>query len=231
HRAGPARRPAVLFLSVRPSAFSARQTVLTLAARPSRPRSSASVASGRARTSARRRSAWAAHPGAGRRGARAATAPVSRRRCFSRRTQDSLTRYFAAAARVPRPASQSASTRSRKSIEYARMAGPPGPAIVLRNSPADRYTPTQPALGGSQLLQPSTHLQPDKPLAQGEILIHRQCDDVIRHIDCQYSSTALVRESGCFPAGIPLQCAEEERAVLQVAREPLRAKTFRIQPR
>src|SRR5262249_36164739 len=146
HRAGPARRPAVLFLSVRPSAFSARQTVLTLAARPSRPRSSASVASGRARTSARRRSAWAAHPGAGRRGARAATAPVSRRRCFSRRTQDSLTRYFAAAARVPRPASQSASTRSRKSIEYARMAGPPGPGIVLRNPPADRYPPTQTAL-------------------------------------------------------------------------------------
>ena len=38
------------------------------------------------------------------------------------RTQDSLTRYFWASALVLIPTSLSASTRSRKSIEYACMA-------------------------------------------------------------------------------------------------------------
>lgn len=54
-----------------------------------------------------------------------ATRPVSRRVCLRRRTHASLTAYFAATARVPAPASQSARTLTRKSIEYARIAPPP----------------------------------------------------------------------------------------------------------
>jgi len=45
--------------------------------------------------------------------------------CLRRRTQDSLTRYLAATAREPDPASQSAGTRSRRSAEYARIGSPP----------------------------------------------------------------------------------------------------------
>jgi hypothetical protein len=45
----------------------------------------------------------------------------ARRRCFRRRTHDSLTRYLVATARVSSFASQSASTRCRGSIEYASL--------------------------------------------------------------------------------------------------------------
>ena len=48
---------------------------------------------------------------------RVATSPVSRRRCFSSRTHDPLTRYFAATSAAFIPASLSRSARSRRSIE------------------------------------------------------------------------------------------------------------------
>ena len=55
---------------------------------------------------------------------RGATSPVSRRRCFKSRTHDPLTRDFAATSAAFIPASLSRSTRSRRSIEEARI-GPP----------------------------------------------------------------------------------------------------------
>ena len=64
------------------------------AAVPSRSRYSPAVRSGLARTTCRRRSASAASTGVGPgRAVRGATSPVSRRRCFSRRTQAALTDY------------------------------------------------------------------------------------------------------------------------------------------
>ena len=48
---------------------------------------------------------------------RGATSPVSRRRCFSSRTHDPLTRYFAATSAAFIPASLSRCARSRRSIE------------------------------------------------------------------------------------------------------------------
>jgi hypothetical protein len=72
-------------------------------------------------------SAWVTHPGVRPPAwAAGATRPDARRFCLSRRTQDALTRYLVATARVAVPASQSARTRSRKSIEYARMGVPVG---------------------------------------------------------------------------------------------------------
>jgi hypothetical protein len=59
------------------------------------------------------------------RGERGATDPSSRRRCLSRRTQAGLTEYLAATAFAPIPASQSLSTRVRRSIEYGVMAPSP----------------------------------------------------------------------------------------------------------
>src|SRR5262245_14487208 len=50
--------------------------------------------------------------------------PVSRRRCLIRSTQARLTAYFAATSLDGRPASESRSTRVRKSIEYGAMASP-----------------------------------------------------------------------------------------------------------
>ncbi len=50
--------------------------------------------------------------------------PASRRRCFNRRTHDGLTENVAATSSAPAPASQAFNTRSRKSIEYARIAPP-----------------------------------------------------------------------------------------------------------
>ena len=46
-----------------------------------------------------------------------AVEPVSRRRCFRRRTHEALTRYLAATSSAAMPASQSASTRARRSGE------------------------------------------------------------------------------------------------------------------
>ena len=48
---------------------------------------------------------------------RGATSPVSRRRCFSSRTHDPLTRYFTATSAAFIPASLSSRARSRRSIE------------------------------------------------------------------------------------------------------------------
>ena len=100
------------------SARRARQTVGTLAGVARASFSSASVRSGCAAISAakvcrcgssmqRRPCRWT----------RGATSPVSRRRCFSSRTHDPLTRYFAATSAAFIPASLSRSTRSRRSIE------------------------------------------------------------------------------------------------------------------
>lgn len=89
---------------------------------PSRWRNSARVASGSARTRSRTRASCGAsvtgRPGLGGRGA---SDPVAFCRCLSRRTQDSLTEYFCATAGAFSPARQSAHTRLRKSIEYARI--------------------------------------------------------------------------------------------------------------
>jgi hypothetical protein len=52
---------------------------------------------------------------------RGAISPDSRRRCFTRRTHDALTRYFSATASAVIPTSLSCSTRVRKSIEYAAI--------------------------------------------------------------------------------------------------------------
>ncbi|MDR3619729.1 MAG: hypothetical protein P4L85_10300 [Paludisphaera borealis] len=73
---------------------------------------------GASRAEARSASACSAHFGAGPCPyTRGAVSPVSRRRGFMRRTQLGLTRYFAVTSAVGGPASQSASTRSRKSAE------------------------------------------------------------------------------------------------------------------
>src|SRR5439155_12212969 len=74
---------------------------------------------------------------------------ASRRRCLSRRTQDGLTRYFWATAEVAVPASQSASTRSRRSIEYGFMAHLQEVPSVLPHRRQSRYTNLETALNGN----------------------------------------------------------------------------------
>src|SRR5262249_10978375 len=119
------RRPEDFFFTVRPRRHTARQRVARLTASPSRAFSSARVASGASRTAARIRAASASRAAVRRPCRRGATSPVAARRCLSRRTQAALTRYFRATAAVVISASQSANTRSRRSIEYARITSPP----------------------------------------------------------------------------------------------------------
>ena len=103
------------------------------------------MASGAATTAARMASAWATQAGVRpAAGAAGAARPVSRRVCLSRRTQDTLTRDLAATAGAAMPASESASTRSRRSIEYARIDGPP--ATTVHKPARQRYTGSGTAL-------------------------------------------------------------------------------------
>ena len=96
----------------------ALQSVEMPRSRPRRRRCSSRVASGASRTDSAIRSAWGAHLGGEPwRCGVGAVEPVSRRRCFRRRTQAGLTLYLAAASRQDIPASQSASTRWRRSAE------------------------------------------------------------------------------------------------------------------
>src|SRR5262249_32702484 len=114
---------------------------------PRRSRNSARVASGSARTNSRSRASCAART-TGRPGlfGRGAIDPVAFCRCLSRRTHDSLTRYFAATVGVVMPAWQSATTRSRRSIEYARIGTPPQDSSVVPERIAWRYTIPETAL-------------------------------------------------------------------------------------
>ena len=107
---------------------------------PSRCRSSAGVASGSSRTNSRTRASCGART-AGRPalGGSRASDPVALCRCLSRRTQDSLTEYFRAAAGVFIPAWQSAHTRSRRSIEHARIGTPQRGPSVPPEPEASRY--------------------------------------------------------------------------------------------
>ena len=124
-----------LFSSGRSRRATALQTVGTLAAHPhraaSRSRSSASVASGCARTSAAStRHARPATVGAGPpdRGL-AAIDPVPRRRASSLVMNDTLTpNRSAISGSDSDPSSRAATTRSRKSSEYAFMANLTGHA-------------------------------------------------------------------------------------------------------
>ena len=54
-------------------------------------------------------------------GDRGVTSPVSRRRCFRRRTHDALTWYLSATASAFIPWALSRNARVRKSIEYAAI--------------------------------------------------------------------------------------------------------------
>src|SRR5207244_3027257 len=81
-------------------------------------------------------------------GGRGASDPVAFCRCLSRRTHDWLTEYFWATAGVFIPAWQSANTRSRRSIEYARIGTPPQDSSVVPEHNAWRYTIPETALEG-----------------------------------------------------------------------------------
>jgi hypothetical protein len=96
--------------------------------RPNRWRNSARVASGAARTNSRIRTSCGAKD------------PVAFCRGLSRRTQDALTEDFYATAGAFSPAWQSAHTRSRKSIEYARIGGSESGSPSYPN-PSRRPTP------------------------------------------------------------------------------------------
>jgi hypothetical protein len=100
-------------------------------------------------TRARRRSSWpASFLAGGCPEGRGAISPVSRRRCLSRRTQDALTRCFSATSAVLSPASQSANTRTRKSIEYAFIAITRDFARNTYLTTVNRYSSLQNALAG-----------------------------------------------------------------------------------
>ena len=121
----PCSNGRTVFLTVRPRARTARQTVGTLAGVARASFRSASVRSGCAAISAAK--VWSCGSSMPRRPCRwtrGAPSPVSRRRCFSSRTHDPLTRYCAATSASFIPASLSRSARSRRSIEEARI-GPP----------------------------------------------------------------------------------------------------------
>jgi len=107
--------PQRFFLKVIRIASRAIQIADNEHATPKRSRNSVSVASGCFCTKAakRVRSIFGLRPPP----TRGAISPVSRRRCLSDRTHVRLTPYFSATGLVGMPASQSANTRLRKSIE------------------------------------------------------------------------------------------------------------------
>src|SRR5262249_10306267 len=124
--------PADFFFTVNFCRRRKRHSVAALTVKSKRWRNSARLASGCCATARRTSSARASR--AGRRGVpawRGATAPVWRRRWRRRLTQALLTRYLRATWEGGRPSSQSARMRTRRSIEYALIAGPPGRADVL----------------------------------------------------------------------------------------------------
>ena len=120
------RRRGRVFLTVRPRRSIVRQSVLNAALVGSCSRSSASVRSGRAVMRNTKRCSCSSLNVRRRNFVcfRGMTSPVSRRRCFTRSTHARLRAYFAATSLEDRPASQSRSTRVRKSIEYGAMAPP-----------------------------------------------------------------------------------------------------------
>ncbi len=115
-------------MTVSPSLATAAHTVAKATVTPSCWRISARVRSGVAAINARMRSACAAsfrtRVACDGLGAGTPAPPASRRRCFSRRTHDALTENVAATSSASAPASHAFNTRSRKSIEYGRMAPP-----------------------------------------------------------------------------------------------------------
>src|SRR5262249_20944389 len=118
-----------LFLNVRPSRRSIRQTVTPETARVSRSRNSAGVKSGCSAARRRSSSARVASCGAGPRGAAlGASDPVCRCRCIRRRTKAGLTAKRSAASAVVSPASRASKIRIRRSIARVAISPPEGQA-------------------------------------------------------------------------------------------------------